>query len=320
MSPYGSKPRQQSELATLLLNDRHGHLPTNNPPPNPPPPNRPRLPGPAQSPPPPHHHLRRPSSLRRPSVGQWGLENFLVSIGGDIIEVVAPSKPGTTAGRLLERRGEGGYMIIMQTGDAEARRKEVEAAGGPKVIFGHEFSHQYESWDGEKDEGWCIQYHPKGTKGGMMPELDSHAVCERNSDPLGERFSPWHACGKEYERYVELMEESGELHLLGCTLRLAEGDGDVGGAARQWSDLFGIPLSRGELAFTNARVGFVKGQEKRSEGLTLITIGVGSENRLSGILNRAREEGLWRAADGSFLMLGIMWKVVLLDGYIKARL
>ena len=65
-----------------------------------------------------------------PAVAQWGLENFLMPLGGDIIEVVAPFKDGTTAGRLLDRRGgEGGYMIIMQTMDAEARRSEVERQG-----------------------------------------------------------------------------------------------------------------------------------------------------------------------------------------------
>jgi hypothetical protein len=137
---------------------------------------------------------------------------------------------------------------------------------------------------------------------------------------LGEKFSPWHACGKEYERYSKLMRESGELHLMGCTLRLAEGDGDVGRAARQWSDLFGITMSRGELAFTNARMGFVPGEEKKPEGLGEVVIGVESKNILDGILNRAREEGLWRAADSRFLMLGLMWRVVLLDDQVKARL
>jgi hypothetical protein len=77
-----------------------------------------------------------------------------VAIGGDIIEVVAPFKPGTTAGRLLEKRGEGGYMMIMQTGDAAARRKYIESNNLAKVIWGH--SH------GDVE---CVQYHPKGIAG-----------------------------------------------------------------------------------------------------------------------------------------------------------
>lgn len=83
-------------------------------------------------------------------------EHFLnlVAIGGDIIEVVAPFKSGTTAGRLLNKRGDGGYMIIMQTVDAAARRKHIESNKLAKVIYSH--SH---------GDAECIQYHPKGIAG-----------------------------------------------------------------------------------------------------------------------------------------------------------
>lgn len=77
-----------------------------------------------------------------------------VPLGGDIIEVVAPFKDGTTAGRILEKRGEGGYMIIMQTEDAKRRRTFIEEKGLAKVIFQH-----------ETGDSVCIQYHPKGIKG-----------------------------------------------------------------------------------------------------------------------------------------------------------
>src|ERR1700755_2364559 len=66
--------------------------------------------------------LRSPVIFTDPAVGQWGLSNILVTIGGDIIEVCAPlpshwggsreERRKTTVGRLLERSGEGGYMII----------------------------------------------------------------------------------------------------------------------------------------------------------------------------------------------------------------
>ena len=79
-----------------------------------------------------------------PQVAQWGLKNILgeylkspvvdpesdtgtVAIGGDIIEVCSPFKPDTTVGRLLEKRGDGGYMIIMQTIDAAIRRQYIES-------------------------------------------------------------------------------------------------------------------------------------------------------------------------------------------------
>jgi hypothetical protein len=71
-----------------------------------------------------------------------------------VIELVAPFKEGTTAGRLLAKRGEGGYMIIMQTEDAKKRREYIKSKELAKVIFEH-----------EHDDAMCVQYHPKGIKG-----------------------------------------------------------------------------------------------------------------------------------------------------------
>ena len=89
-----------------------------------------------------------------PVVGQWGLENFLIAVGGEVIEVVSPTKPGTAAGRTLDKRGDGGYMIIMQHPDAQQRREFVEKRDLAKVIFSHK---------GETSVG--VQYHPKGIRG-----------------------------------------------------------------------------------------------------------------------------------------------------------
>lgn len=69
-------------------------------------------------------------------------------------QVVSPFKPNTTAGRLLSRRGDGGYMIIMQTEDALTRRSYIESNKLGKAIFTHEL-----------EESVCVQYHPKGIKG-----------------------------------------------------------------------------------------------------------------------------------------------------------
>jgi hypothetical protein len=246
-----------------------------------------------------------------PAVGQWGLENFLVPLGGDIIEVVSPTKPGTTAGRLLEKRGEGGYMVIMQNEDADATRKQIEAAGKSKVIFSHPFSHCYPSWNGNKDEGHCIQYHPKGIKGGMMPELDSHTPCEKNPRPLQDRFSPWHPCGADYDQYVRDMQATSHLHLTGCLLQLSATDGNIIGAAKQWSDTFGIPVNDGHLTFTNAKIDFAPGRRNQSEGLLYITIAVKSRDLMHAILDRARAAGKPIQTPGDlFEMVGVLWNLV----------
>jgi hypothetical protein len=249
-----------------------------------------------------------------PAVGQWGLENFLVPLGGDIVEVVSPTRDDTTAGRLLDKRGDGGYMIIMQTEDADARRKHIEGTGKGKVIFSHPFSHSYPSWGGVKDEGLCIQYHPKGVKGGVIPELDSHKSCEKNSKPLADRFSPWHPCGADYDRYVKDMSGTAHLHLIGCNLHLGDADADIPAAAKQWSDTFGIQVTDDHLTFTNAKMGFSKGQPDTREGLLFITVAVDRKDQMYDIFERARKAGKIIHTPGDwFEMLGSRWNFVAMD-------
>jgi hypothetical protein len=69
-------------------------------------------------------------------------------------QVVSPTQSNTTAGRLLEKRGDGGYMIIMQTVDALARKAYIESKKLAKVIFCHKM-----------EDSICVQYHPKGIRG-----------------------------------------------------------------------------------------------------------------------------------------------------------
>ncbi|OCK84149.1 hypothetical protein K432DRAFT_378895 [Lepidopterella palustris CBS 459.81] len=233
-----------------------------------------------------------------PAVEKWGLKNFLVALGGDIIEVVSPTRQDTTAARLLSKRGDGGYMIIMQTADAKGRRDYIESKGLGKVIFSH-----------ENEDFVCVQYHPKGIKGGMMPELDAHRPTPENPTPITSRFSHWHACGPDYNSYSAAMKRHSNLHLSGLVCRLEPGDVDHEGAPRQWEEMFGVARSRDLLAFTNARLGFTRGEEGKPEGLVSITIGVEGVEYLNGILERARAEGL--CENGWINMLGVKWYFVL---------
>jgi hypothetical protein len=238
---------------------------------------------------------------------------FLVPLGGDFIELVAPTEAGTTAGKLLEKRGDGGYMVIMQTEDAKTRREYLKKQGLAEVIFTHD--------DGDVV---CTQYHPKGIKGkstaflvpsvltmpgGMMPELDSHAAGPDNPTPLQTRFSPWHACGSEYSAYGPGMRRSEHLALLGCVLRLQPGDADYEGAARQWEELFGVARSRDLLAFTNAKLGFVPGRQGQPGGLVSITVGVYGKDKLHAINGRAKTAGV--CAAGRIRMGGVDWNFTL---------
>ena len=63
---------------------------------------------------------------RDPGLSHFGLRHGLYAIGDQILEVVAPKQPGTTAERFLERRGgEGGYMVLLQTENIEQHKSRL---------------------------------------------------------------------------------------------------------------------------------------------------------------------------------------------------
>jgi hypothetical protein len=65
-----------------------------------------------------------------PNVAKYGLENALLPVGTDFLEVVAPFQEETAAGRYLDRRGgDGGYMVILQCDDTEAREQRMPEIG-----------------------------------------------------------------------------------------------------------------------------------------------------------------------------------------------
>jgi hypothetical protein len=64
-----------------------------------------------------------------PGVGKYGLHNAVFPIGDTFLEVVSPKVAGTTAARLLEKRGgDGGYMVILQVDDLAEARARIAAA------------------------------------------------------------------------------------------------------------------------------------------------------------------------------------------------
>jgi hypothetical protein len=61
-----------------------------------------------------------------PGVSYFGLCNAVFAIGDQFLEVVSPTQDGTTAGRLLDRRGaDCGYMLMFQVDDLAAARQRA---------------------------------------------------------------------------------------------------------------------------------------------------------------------------------------------------
>jgi hypothetical protein len=105
--------------------------------------------------------------FRDPGVGKYGLHNALWALGGTFLEVVAPIRDGTAAGRYLDRRsGDGGYMCILDCDDLEVRRTQLSAQGirivedvraGDAVLWSE-----------------AIHLHPRDT-GGCLLSIDRHS-------------------------------------------------------------------------------------------------------------------------------------------------
>ncbi len=96
-----------------------------------------------------------------PGVADFGLHNTLMVIGDQFLEVVAPTRPGTTAGRLLDKRGTdvAGYMVLYEVDDLDVREATL-AGQGVRVV-----------WRGDLDDIRGRHLHPSDV-GGALVSLD----------------------------------------------------------------------------------------------------------------------------------------------------
>tara|TARA_B100000029_G_scaffold446868_1_gene468272 strand:+ start:370 stop:1107 length:738 start_codon:yes stop_codon:yes gene_type:complete len=99
-------------------------------------------------------------SFNDPGVAHFGLENAVLPVGTDFLEVVSPVEESTTAGRYLDRRkGDGGYMVIIQVDDFSDVQSNVKENNITVV------------WESEHPEARAIHLHPK-EMGGAILSLD----------------------------------------------------------------------------------------------------------------------------------------------------
>ena len=183
---------------------------------------------------------------RDPGVGKYGLENALFPVGDGFLEVVAPVREGTTAGRYLERRGgDGGYMVITQVDDLAARRRRAEAVG---VRVANEIGYP---------EYHELQLHPRDVGGAML----SFSLQEGARSPGG----PWHPAafdGAAPER------PSGPVRAMSAAELQSD---DPERLARKWSDVIERPVvmrdGQRTIALDDATLRFTEATDGRGEGL-----------------------------------------------------
>ena len=147
-----------------------------------------------------------------PGVAHFGLRNAVMALGDTFVEVVSPQQEGTAAGRHLERRGDGGYMVMFQLDDLDAARERAAGLGIRTV------------WDLAFPDIEDVHLHPRDV-GAAIVALD------RCDPPEG-----WRWGGPAWEGRAPARVAAGGV--TGATLRAA----DPRATAERWAEVLGLPV------------------------------------------------------------------------------
>jgi hypothetical protein len=167
-----------------------------------------------------------------PGVGAFGLHNAVYAIGDAFLEVVSPTQPDTTAGRYLDRRDDGGYMLIFQFTDLDAARERAGAMGMRTV------------WQLDLPDISGTHLHPADT-GGAIVSLD-------RADPPGS----WRWGGPDW---TEKAATGAPGRLAGVTVAM----NDPAAAASRWGELLGVEPDRDRLELDGSYVRFEQAADER---------------------------------------------------------
>jgi hypothetical protein len=181
---------------------------------------------------------------RDPGVAEFGVHNALMAVGDTFIEVISPTRPGTPAGRYLEKRGgDGGYMVLIQVDDFERERERLVSLGVRLV------------WEGSGPGIRGMHLHPADV-GGAIVSLDE-------ADPAGS----WGWAGTAWQEHVG-DAVAGEV----AVVEVQSDDPYL--LAQRWSRLLGRPAvtARGGastiLELDHGAIRFVPAGDERGEGIS----------------------------------------------------
>ncbi len=77
--------------------------------------------------------LYRVEPLYREVVGEQGVEEAMIPVGGSFVQLLQPTGPDTPVGRFLAQRGEGLHHIAYTVPDVEAALAHLRAEGARLV-------------------------------------------------------------------------------------------------------------------------------------------------------------------------------------------
>lgn len=197
-----------------------------------------------------HDALGLPLCYRDPDVAVFGLRNALYPIGDQFLEIVSPTQPGTTAGRLLERRGgDCGYMVLFQT-DALAPVEERLERAGIRVVY-----------DAVGDGIRGIHLHPKDVPGAIV------------SVDAADEPAEWPWAGPDWRDHANAAADTAKVRaLVGIDVAVS----DPLEAAATWAYVLGVEPNAAALELDDATIRFVAPtQSDPREGITAIDVTTG---------------------------------------------
>ncbi len=205
-------------------------------------------------------------SFHDPGVEVFGLRNAVMPVGDSFLEVVSPDRPGTAAGRQLERRGgDGGYMVIVQSQAKEADRARA-ASLGVRVV-----------WEVQLEDAGALHLHPHDV-GGAILSLDWMEPPES-----------WRWAGP---RWLDAVRTEVTTGIVGAEIQAR----DPAAMARRWSQVLvaGVESEAGEPVIALAGGGtirFTKDRDGRGEGVSGLVVAARDPER---VRQRARARGALR--------------------------
>jgi hypothetical protein len=215
------------------------------------------------------------------NVAKYGLVNALLPVDTILLEVVAPFREGTAAGRFLDKtNGRGGYMAIFCCDDPDARARHANGIG---VRTANVITHA--PYHG-------VQLHPRDCRAAFIEF--NHT--EGSDDILG----PYPPAGPDWQRSIR-KDVTRSLD------RVEMQSPDPRGLARHWGNILGVAVSEdrdgeAELKLPNCSFRFVAGA---SEIMSALDFRVGD---VAAVCGTARGRG--HAVTGNeFLLGGVNFRV-----------
>ena len=216
------------------------------------------------------------------NVAKYGLEDALLPVDTILLEVVAPTRPGTAAGRFLDKTGgRGGYMAIFCCDDPDARGGHAENIG---VRIANVIDHA--PYHG-------VQLHPRDCRAAFIEF--NHT--DGSDDVLG----PYPPAGPDWQRSIR---KDVTQALTGVEMASPQ----PRALAEHWGRIIGISVTeseRGEpeLKLPNCSFRFAEGESEIMSGLRFRVADV------AAVRDAAKLRGCAMSGD-SFWIGGVTFQLV----------